>query len=301
MVATTTDPQRLRTHVEALSTTFVPRDWRHIDNLDRTATYISQALAAAGTEVSEQPYPMQANNENHGKTYRNVVGKLGPDTQDRIVVGAHYDAFGEYPGADDNASGVAALIEVARLLAKETLPLGVDLIAYSVEEPFTKDARGNFRTPDGGSAIHAASLKRAGARVRLMFSLETLGYFDDAPGSQDFPVSFLRYFYPSRGNYVLIVSNFGSALMARQVKKAMQAASPLPVYSISAPASVEGIDYSDHANYWANGYRAVMITDTAFNRNKNYHTAGDTADRLDYGRMASVVQGVYEAVLAVSQ
>ena len=184
MVATTTDPQRLRMHVEVLSTTFVPRDWRHIDNLDRTATYISQALAAAGTEVSEQPYPMQANNENHGKTYRNVVGKLGPDTQDRIVVGAHYDAFGEYPGADDNASGVAALIEVARLLAKETLPLGVDLIAYSVEEPFTKDARGNFRTPDGGSAIHAASLKRAGARVRLMFSLETLGYFDLKPSNQ---------------------------------------------------------------------------------------------------------------------
>ncbi len=295
------EPARLRLHVETLSTTFVPRDWKHVENLDRAADYISEQLLGAKVNTSQQPYQMRANNENQGRTYRNIVGTLGPDTKERIVIGAHYDAFSEFPAADDNASGVAVLIEAARLLAKESLPIGIDLVAYSLEEPFAEGAKGNFRTPDGGSAVHAASLKNRGAQVRLMLSLETLGYFSDEPRSQDFPLSWLRYFYPITGNYILVVSNFQSAWNARQVKSAMQASARLPVYSISAPASVEGMDYSDHANYWANGYRAVMITDTAFNRNKNYHTKGDTADRLDYQRMAYVAEGVYRAVLAISR
>lgn len=152
----------------------MPRDWRHIENLDRAAAYISRQLMEAGATVSEQPYQMQARNQNQGRTYRNVTGTLGPATRERIVVGAHYDAFSEYPAADDNASGVAVLIEVARLLARESLPLGVDLVAFSLEEPFAEGAKGTFRTPDGGSAVHATSLRKAGAQVRLMFSLETL-------------------------------------------------------------------------------------------------------------------------------
>jgi Zn-dependent M28 family amino/carboxypeptidase len=300
-VETVVDPNQLKAHVKMLSETFVPRDWRHVENLDRTAAYISQQLAAAGSNVTEEPYRMQANNEKQGKTYRNVVATLGPDTRERIVVGAHYDAYLEYPAADDNASGVAALIELARMLAKESLPLGVDLVAFSLEEPFAEGAKGNFRTPDGGSAVHAASAKASGAQVRLMFSLETIGFFSDSKNSQDFPMLPLRYFYPTEGNYILVVSNLDNALEARRVKSAMRGASPLPVYSISAPSFVEGIDYSDHFNYWKNGYPAVMITDTAFNRNKSYHTAGDTADRLDYGRMAMVVQGVSRAVMAVAR
>ena len=300
-VGAVVDPKLLRAHVEMLSETFVPRDWNHIENLDRAAAYISRQLAGAGANVTEQPYRMRSANENQGKTYRNVVARLGPDTQERIVVGAHYDAYGEYPAADDNASGVAALIELTRLLSRESLPLGVDLVAYSLEEPFAKGARGNFRTPDGGSAVHAAAMKTNRAQVRLMFSLETIGFFSDQVNSQAFPVLLLRPFYPTKGNYIMVVSNLDNALFARRVKRAMRGASPLPVYSISAPSSVEGIDYSDHYNYWKNGYSAVMITDTAFNRNKNYHTAGDTADRLDYQRMAMVVQGVYRAVLAVAR
>jgi hypothetical protein len=295
------DPERLRAHVEILSERFVPRDWRHVENLDRAAVYTSQQLAGAGASVTEQAYRMQSNNENQGKTYRNVVARLGPDTRERIVVGAHYDAYSEYPAADDNASGVAALIEVTRLLARESLPLGVDLVAFTLEEPFAESAKGNFRTPDGGSAIHATSMKTDGTQVRLMLSLETMGFFSDQENSQDVPALLLRPFYPTQGNYVMVVSNLDNALVARRVKSAMREASPLPVYSISAPSSVEGIDYSDHFNYWKNGYPAVMITDTAFNRNKNYHTAGDTADRLDYRRMAMVVQGVYHAVLVVAR
>jgi hypothetical protein len=137
--------------------------------------------------------------------------------------------------------------------------------------------------------------------VRLMLSLEMTGFFSDERNSQDVPFLPLRLFYPTEGNFIMVVSNLNNALLARRVKSAMRTASPLPVYSISAPSFVEGIDSSDHYNYWKNGYPAVMVTDTAYNRNKSYHTAGDTADRLDYRRMAMVVQGVYRAVLAVAR
>jgi hypothetical protein len=152
-----------------------------------------------------------------------------------------------------------------------------------------------------GSAVHAASLKREGARVSVMFSLEMIGYFSDAEGSQGFPFSSLSLFYPSRGNFIAVVGDVGEGLLVRRIKKAMLAASSLPVYSINALAFIPGIDFSDHLNYWNEGYRAVMITDTAFYRNHAYHTFADTAGRLDYQRMALVVEGVYGAILELSR
>jgi hypothetical protein len=295
------DPERLKSHVEMLSQRLAPRDWKHVENLDLVAVYISQQLVSAGGRVTEQPYQMGANNEMRGRTYRNVIATLGPNTKERIVVGAHYDAFLGYPAADDNASGIAALIELTRMLARDSLPIQVDLVAFSLEEPLAAGAQGNFRTPDGGSAVHATSLRAMGAQVRLMLSLETLGFFSEGEDSQEFPISLLRAWYPNKGNFITVVSNIQGFSMVRTVKAAMRAASPLPVYSMNAPSQVEGIDYSDHFNYWRNGYSAVMITDTAFNRNKAYHTAADTADRLDYLRMAMVVQGVHGAVLAVAR
>jgi hypothetical protein len=134
-----------------------------------------------------------------------------------------------------------------------------------------------------------------------MFSLEMIGYFTDAINSQSFPLSILAAFYPSQGNFIAVVGKLDQGLVVRRVKKAMRSASPLPVYSIAAPRFLPGIDFSDHLNYWQAGYDAVMITDTAFYRNKNYHTLQDTPDTLDYRRMAMVVQGVYEAVLAFAQ
>ncbi len=221
-----------------------------------------------------------------------MLAQFGPDTKERIVVGAHYDAAGPYPGADDNASGVAGLIELAHLLGKATLPLRVELVAFTLEEP------PHFATFQMGSAVHAASLKKQGVSVRLMVSLEMIGYFSDASGSQGFPTPALKPFYPSAGNFITIVGKPSEGALVRRVKKAMQAASPLPVYSINAPQTVPGIDFSDHRNYWQAGYPAVMLTDTAFYRNKNYHTEQDTPETLDYRRMALVVEGIYAAVLA---
>ena len=288
----TVDPARLKAHVHFLSDPLFPRNYVHLDNLNRAADYIRKELEQAKGEVSYQSYEMK------GKTYRNVIALFGPDTEERIVVGAHYDAYGEFSGADDNASGVAGLIELAYLLGNTSLPMRVELVAFTLEEPLGPGERGAFRTQDGGSAVHAESLKRQGIPVRIMFSLEMIGFFDDAENSQDYPLSLLKLFFPSRGNFISVVGKLDQGWAVRRVKKAMRAASSLPVYSINAPLSVRGIDWSDHFNYWEAGYTAVMVTDTSFLRNKHYHTEKDTPDRLDYERMAMVVQGVYGAVLA---
>jgi Zn-dependent M28 family amino/carboxypeptidase len=288
--AVTVEPARLELHVRMLSETFIPRDESHPAVLDQAAAYIRSELAQAGGRVSEQPYTLD------GKTYRNVIAMFGPATHERIVVGAHYDSVAaNVPGADDNASGVAGLIELAYLLGQTLLPVQVELVAYTLEEGQ------HFRTQRMGSAVHARSLREQGVPVRAMFSLEMLGYFTDAPGSQRYPHPLMKLFYPAQGDFIAVVGKLDQPLIVRRVKQAMQGASPLPVYSINAPRSVPGIDFSDHRNYWDAGYDAVMITDTAFYRNPHYHTPQDTADTLDYARMGMVVQGVHAAVRALAR
>ena len=280
----TVDPARLEAHVRKLSVDFSPRDIGHMENLDLAASYIAGELAQAGASVSEQRYRVEQ------VTYRNVIARFGPDTPERIVVGAHYDAAGPIPGADDNASGVAGLIELARLLGAHPPAMRIDLIAFSTEEP------PYFRTTGMGSSVHAQSLQKENVRVRAMLSLEMIGYFSDESGSQHLPAGILSAFYPSTGNFIGIVGRVSDGLLARRVKSAMSSAAPLPVYSITAPSIIPGIDFSDQLNYWQAGYKALMITDTAFYRNRNYHTQHDTPEKLDYKRMAMVVEGVYAAV-----
>ena len=281
--------ERLQTHVKMLSEIFSPRDYTHTANLDQAAGYINHEFEQAHGIVTEQPY--KAN----GRSYHNVRALFGPATKERIVIGAHYDVCQPFPGADDNASGVAGLIELAHLLDKVALPLQVELVAYTLEEPPF------FRSEAMGSAVHANSLKQQNVEVRAMFSLEMIGYFSDEPGSQHFPNPILKLFYPSRGDFIAVVGNFGQLGLVRKVKRAMRSATLLPVHSINAPGWLPGIDFSDHLNYWRAGYPAVMITDTSFYRNQNYHTAQDTAEKLDYNRMAKVVQAVYTAILALSR
>jgi len=283
------DPSRLEAHVRKLSVELAPRDESHIENLDRVAAYIKSEFSQTGASVSEQPYRVQ------GKSYRNVIAQFGAESAERIIIGAHYDTAGPLPGADDNASGVAGLIELARLLGKQHLPLRVELVAFSLEEP------PYFRTTSMGSSVHAESLRKQNIRVRAMFSLEMIGYFSDAPNSQHFPVGVLSAFYPLTGNFISLVGRPSEGLLVRQTKAAMRSASPLPVYSINAPTFVVGVDFSDQLSYWNAGYSAVMITDTAFYRNRNYHTVQDTEEKLDYHRMAMVVEGVYAAVAELAK
>ena len=215
--------------------------------------------------MQDQVYEME------GRTYRNVIARFGPESRDPVVVGAHYDAFSELPGADDNASGVAGLIELAHLLSSARPQTRIELLAFTLEEPKTRDGDGLFRSEYGGSARHVRLLQEHGVRPRIFIDLEMIGYFSDQTGSQDYPSRFLGWLYPSRGDFVVIVGRIGQGNAVRRVKAAMRGASELPVYSMSPHEVIEGVDWSDHADYWKAGYTAVMITDTALNRNRNYH------------------------------
>lgn len=283
----------LRRHVQKISIDFYPRDHTNINNLDATAEYVRREFQAANATVTMQPYRVD------GLAYQNVIGVFegknsAPDSP-TIVIGAHYDAFGKLPAADDNASGVAGLIELAKMLGETRLNHRVELVAYTLEEPPF------FRSDRMGSHVHATHLVKRKTPVKLMISLECIGYFTDAPNTQDFPVPGLNLIYPTTGNFVAVVGRYADRSHARVVKRAMRNQSPLPVHSISAPSFVQGIDFSDQLNYWEEGYSALMITDTAFFRNKAYHTVEDTHDRLDYSRMAQVVWGVYAAVKAIDE
>jgi Zn-dependent M28 family amino/carboxypeptidase len=275
---------RLETHVRMLAETLAPRSADHPAGLDRVAAYIQGQFEEQVRRVEMQPYTVGS------MTVRNVRALIGPETPARVVVGAHYDAAGPHPGADDNASGVAGLLELARLLDGTTLSTQVELVAYPLEEPPF------FGTDRMGSAVHAAALKEQGVAVRAMLALEMIGYFSDAPRSQRFPLFLMRPFYPSTGNFIVVAGSLFQRSIVRTVREAMRAASPLPVESINAPTLLPGIGLSDHRNYWRVGYDAAMITDTAFYRNPNYHAATDTPDTLDYPRMAQVVDGVHGAV-----
>lgn len=281
------DTSLLRQHVEMLSTAFSPRDYRHPENLDRAAGYIRGHFKASGATVYEQPFV------HDGITYKNVIAEYGPAGRPAIVVGAHYDAVVGSPGANDNASAVAGLLELARLFADASFSSRVILAAYTLEEPPF------FGTDIMGSALHARSLKDQGADVRLMICFEMIGYFTDEPGSQKFPLPFLSLYYPTTGNFIGIVDRLFSTRAGR-MKRWMRKATDLPVYSINAPAWVPGVDWSDHSNFWKQGYPAVMVTDTAFYRYDAYHTAADTPDRLDYRAMAKVVHGVYGYVMKLA-
>jgi hypothetical protein len=283
------DPERLEAHVRMLADTLAPRDAAHPQQLERVAAYVREEFVRANAIVADQPFHVD------GIPYRNVVARYGPDAREYVVVGAHYDAAGPYPGADDNASGVAGLLELAFALGKTPLLTAVELVAYTLEEaPF-------FGTAQMGSAVHARALRERGVTVRAMVSLEMIGYFTDGADTQRFPLPWLSWWYPSTGNFIAVVGTFGQGGLARRVERAMAQASPLPVFSLTAPRSLPGVGLSDHANYWEVGYPAVMITDTAFYRNPHYHTRTDTAETLDYRRMALVVEGVYAAVKAMGE
>jgi len=152
-----------------------------------------------------------------------------------------------------------------------------------------------------GSAVHAKHLKEIEAEVKVMICLESIGYFTDDPKSQDYPIWFLKWFYPTAGNFIGVVSNFRSHFMGRKIRRLMVDNSGIKVQQLTAPSFLLGVDLSDHLNFWRNGYRAVMITDSAFYRNPNYHEATDTIDTLDFDRMAEVVKGAYSAIVSLSE
>ncbi|MEM1156976.1 MAG: M28 family peptidase [Verrucomicrobiota bacterium] len=277
----TVPPGSLAAHVRFLSEDCHPRNFQNHENLARAAVYIKQQFTAAGCAVEMQSFSDGLHE------YQNVIGRLGPVDGPLIIVGAHYDSYDDTPGADDNASGVAGLIELARLVWQHPLEYRIEFVAYCLEEP------PYFRSEQMGSFVHAARLKETGTAVELMVNLEMIGYFNSRPRSQTYPSRLFHLFYPSRGDFVLCVGKMDQRVEVRRFFRGMRGATPLDARALCAFEFIPGVDFSDHLNYWKHGYPAVMVTNTAFYRNPAYHTHRDTADRLNYHKMAEVVISVY--------
>ena len=284
--AATVAPERLEAHVRFLSEQCHPRHSLARENQAKAMAYIEARLREAGGRVERQPFPTPSG------TFENIIAHFGPNDGPRYVVGAHFDTCGIQPGADDNASGVAGLLELAVLLGREkTLPAHFELVTYNLEEPPW------FAGPYMGSAVHARKLQEQKVNVALMLSLEMIGYFRDERGSQSYPLPLLGLLYPSRANFIAIVGRLDQRAVVGDFKRACVGTADIPVVSIAAPTFVPAIDFSDHRNYWAEGYPALMITDTSFLRNSHYHQTSDTADTLDYRRLAEVVRLVHAGLL----
>lgn len=276
--------ERLTRHVRALSEEIGNRDLYELEKLEQAARYIETQLTEAGYQVESQPYRVE------GKPVRNLIAAK-PGTRapsEVVIVGAHYDTCAN-PGADDNASGVAGLIELARLLRDAETNRTVKLIAFTNEEPMF------FQTEAMGSRVYAKAARARGEDIRAVLVLEMIGYYSDRPHSQQYPPLF-GLFYPNRGNFLGVVSNLKYGPLAKQVARAFTRHSAFPIESVAAPEWVQGIGWSDHSSFWHEGYPAVMLTDTAFLRNPHYHQATDTWETLDYARMAMVVEGLRGAI-----
>lgn len=283
------DTARIKNDVLRLCGTEKPRNSVNVASLNEAASYIIAEWTKLEVKVDTQAYMVNS------IEYKNLICSFGPPDAERIIIGAHYDVCHEQAGADDNASGVAGILEIARMLKanQPTLKYRIDLVAYTLEEP------PYFRTDKMGSAVHAKYLHDNNIPVKAMMCLEMIGYFSDEKDSQDYPIGLLKMFYPNKGNYISVVSKFGNGGWTRKVKKGMKRGSDIKVTSINAPSSVTGIDFSDHLNYWKYDYEALMITNTGFYRNKNYHQPTDVPETLDYVRMAEVIKGVYNILVSL--
>ncbi len=272
----------LRQVVTVLAGDIGVRSYQDRERLGRTADFISGQLVSFGYEVTRQTFYFR------GHSYDNLIAELpGTSIPERIlVVGAHYDTVRTTPGADDNASGVAGLLGLARQLSGSRPDKTMRFVFFCLEEPPT------YRTRNMGSYHYARSLKETGNKVEGMICLEMIGYFCDRKGCQHYPLPFMSVKFPKAGSYISMVGNFRSRRFTKRIAEDFRKNTDLPVITLNAPAIVIGIDFSDHWSFGKFGYRALMVTDTAFYRNPHYHAPSDLPETLDYGRMAKVVEGL---------
>lgn len=277
---------QLETHVRALATDIGPRVIGHGDSMQRAERYISDAFASAGWTVKRQPYPVPG-----GEAINLEVERKGRSRSDTfVVIGAHYDTVAGSPGADDNASGVAALLVLARAFAESAPERTLRFVAFANEEPPW------FRTDQMGSRVYARECKKRGEFVVAMLSLESLGFYSGAEGSQSYPSASTGAERTTRGNYLAFVSNHTSKNLLGRISTAFSATNTLESDSAALPDSVDGVDWSDHWSFWEEGYPAVMATDTAPFRNPHYHRPSDTPETLDYESFALAVRGLHAVV-----
>lgn len=276
--------RRLRMRVEELAGKIGERNVFCPTALQAAASYIKHEWEQQGYAVRQLAYDVS------GVRCVNLeIARSGGTRQREILlIGAHYDTVAGSPGANDNASGVSALLELSRLFASVEPALTVRFVAFVNEEPPF------FMTRQQGSMAYAEAARLRGDDIRLMASIETIGWYSSKPGSQSYPPLF-KLFYPNRADFIGFVSNFHSRAEMRRLAAAFRANSDFPLETAATFSCIPGVSWSDHRSFWRQGYRAVMITDTAFYRYRHYHQPGDTPDKLAYAELARVTAGLFAA------
>jgi hypothetical protein len=277
---------RLRDDLSILTREIGERNLTHAyRQLKMTEEWLAREMERLRYRVTRQAYQVQ------GQEVVNVEAvKEGVTAPEEIlVIGAHYDSVPGSVGANDNGSGVVALLELARMLHDEEFARTVRLVAFVNEEmPY-------FLTGEMGSRVYALGCKRLGEDIRLMLCLETLGYYSQEPGSQKYPTP-LDKFYPNTGNFLAFVGNLSSREQVHRSIEVFRETSALPSEGVAAPSDLPGIGLSDHSSFWLHGYPAIMLTDTAMYRYPYYHTADDTMENVDFDRLALAVEGIAEVI-----
>ena len=279
----------LRAHVEMLAGTIGERNLWSYGALEQAAQYISTQLTAAGYTPRRQTFELAK------LPLSNVDTVLQGSTHgaEIVVVGAHYDTVVGCPGANDNATGVAAVLELAQRFSGRRQPRTIRFVAFVNEEPPF------FRTEHMGSAVYANALRSGDERVVGMLSLETMGYYSEERGSQRYPAP-MATVYPDVGNFIGFVANVASARLLWRARRAFKRRTSFPLQSATVPAAIPGVGWSDHWAFWQAGYPAMMVTDTAPYRYPWYHTADDTPEKVDYDRLAHVVDGLETVIEAIA-
>jgi Zn-dependent M28 family amino/carboxypeptidase len=286
---------RLRAHVDVLAGLIGPRHLGKPNALEAAATYIEKQFAELGDTVTRQCYPV-----GNAEAANLVIERRGSHSPGQVVVvGAHYDTIPTTPGADDNASAVAMLIEVARLLKANPMRRTLRFVGFACEE------QPHFYSDTMGSQQYARACRARREQIIGMICLEMVGYYSTAPGSQRIPPSiprWLHWAFPRRGDFLAAVANFRSLKLLWSFRRGFtRTCSMLPLFSIALPERIHEIRRSDNSSFWDQGYPALMITDTSFLRNPHYHQPTDTPETLDYQRLSQATLGVAGAVARISK
>jgi hypothetical protein len=287
--------QRLEQDVTMLAGTIGERTFSRIDKLNEAADWLEAQLLSMGYTTTRQAYPVSMRQFNvHDRMCYNIIAERpGQGRADEIIIiGAHYDSFIGSPGANDNASGVAALLELARRLATHQPQRTLRFVCFTNEEPPM------FQTEQMGSLVYAKRCHERGEDIVGMLSLETIGYYSDEPNSQQYPPP-VGAFYPSRGDFIGFVGNLRSRALLREVVGTFRDHAEFPSEGGALFGGIPGVGWSDHWAFWQMGYPGLMVTDTAPFRYPYYHLATDTPDKLDYERMARIVDGLEQIVLGL--
>jgi Zn-dependent M28 family amino/carboxypeptidase len=271
-------------HVQKLGGEIGERNLAHYPQLAEAAHYIETELAGAGYQVRRDSYEIE------GKTCSNLEVELGGTSRDVVLIGAHYDSVFGSPGANDNASGVAALLALARRFATTHNSKTVRFVAFVNEEPFY------FQSAGMGSFVYAGRCRERRDEISAMISLETIGYFSNRAGSQRYPVPGLGLLYPRTGNFIGFVGNVPSRALLRAALGEFRQRARIPSEGAALPAMVPGVGWSDQWSFWHYGYPGIMITDTAPFRYPHYHADSDTPEKLDYDSMTHVVSGIEKVI-----